>query len=50
MIDMARGKTNTMTTSMAPSKWPPFKEARGLRAEARSARGTNSARTSTPSR
>jgi hypothetical protein len=50
VIDMARGKTNAVRTSTAPSKWLLFKEARGLRAEARSAKATNSARTSTPSR
>jgi hypothetical protein len=50
VIDTARGKMSAMTTSTAPSKWPLFKEARGLRAKARSAKETNSARTSTPSR
>jgi hypothetical protein len=30
MIDMARGKMSTVTTSMVPSKWLLFKEARGL--------------------
>jgi hypothetical protein len=50
MIDTAKGKIGTVTISMALSKWLLFKEARGLRVEARSARETNSARTSTPSR
>jgi hypothetical protein len=50
VINMARGKTNAVTISMAPSKWLLFKEAQGLRAEARSAKATNSARTSTPLR
>jgi hypothetical protein len=48
MIDMARGKMSTVTTSTALSKWLLFKEARGLRVEARSAKEINSARTSTP--
>jgi hypothetical protein len=43
MIDTARGKMSPVTTSMAPSKWPLFKEARGLRVEARSARKQESA-------
>jgi hypothetical protein len=46
----ARGKTSIMTTSMAPSKWPLSKEARGLQAEVRRAREISSARTSTPLR
>jgi hypothetical protein len=50
MIDMARGKMSAVTTSTALSKWLLFKEARGLWVEARSAKETNSARTSTPSR
>jgi hypothetical protein len=50
VIDTARGKTSAVTTSTAPSKWPLFKEAWGLRVVARSAKETNSARTSTPSR
>jgi hypothetical protein len=50
VIDMARGKMSAVTTSTAPSKCPLFKEARGLRKEARSAKETNSARISTPSR
>jgi hypothetical protein len=43
-------KDDITTTSMAPSKWPLFKEARGLRAEVRSTRETSSTRTSAPSR
>jgi hypothetical protein len=50
VIDTARGKMSIVITSMAPSKWPLFKEARGLQVEARSAKETSSARTSTPSR
>jgi hypothetical protein len=50
VINMIRGKMSAVTTSTAPSKWLLFKEARGLRVEARSAKETNSARTSTPSR
>jgi hypothetical protein len=50
VIDTARGKMSVVTTSTALSKWLPFKKARGLRVEARSAKETNSARTSTPSR
>jgi hypothetical protein len=50
VIDMAKGKMSAVTTSTALSKWLLFKEARGLRVEARSAKETNSARTSTPSR
>jgi predicted ATPase len=50
VIAMARGRTSDTTTSMALSKWSLSKEARGLQAEARSARETSSTRTSTPSR
>jgi hypothetical protein len=50
VIAIARRRTSVMTTSMAPSKWQLSKKARGLRAEARSARETSSTRTSTPSR
>jgi hypothetical protein len=50
VIATARERMNVVITSMAPSKWPLFKEARGLRVEARSAKETSSARTSTPSR
>jgi hypothetical protein len=50
MIGTTRGKMSAMTTSTALSKWLLFKEARGLRVEARSAKETNSARISTPSR
>jgi hypothetical protein len=38
VIDTVKGKMSAMTTSMALSKWLLFKEARGLRVEARSAR------------
>jgi hypothetical protein len=50
VIGTARGKMSAVTESTALSKWLLFKEARGLRVEARSAKETNSARTSTPSR
>jgi hypothetical protein len=50
VIATARERMSIMITSMAPSKWPLFKEAQGLWVEARSAKETSSARTSTPSR
>jgi hypothetical protein len=50
VIDTAKGKMSAVTISTALSKWLLFKEARGLRVEARSTKETNSARTSTPLR
>jgi hypothetical protein len=50
VIAMARERMSVVITSTAPSKWPLYKEAQGLRVEVRSARETSSARTSTPSR
>jgi hypothetical protein len=47
---IARGRTSAMKTSMARSKWPLSKEARGLRAAARGARESSSTKTNTPSR
>jgi hypothetical protein len=39
MIDMARGKMSAVTTSMAPSKWLLFKEARGARGGSQKRKG-----------
>jgi hypothetical protein len=39
MITMARERMSVMITSTAPSKWPLFKEARGLRVEVRTQGG-----------
>jgi hypothetical protein len=50
VIGMAREKMSAVIASTALNKWLLFKEARGLRVEVRSAKATNSARTSTPSR
>jgi hypothetical protein len=41
VIDTAKGKMIAVTTNTALSKWLLFKEARGLRVEARNTKETN---------